>query len=117
MHLMTFIDFSRLFWYLEGTDPKGFLITISSLSLVTISMFSLYEYISCSPSTLKEDIKLISANNWIIHVTDFLKLLLIFWHGLIFSMYCSDDDASVLLLFKSINIVAILWTSTCDSFN
>ena len=61
-----------LWWYLERIDSKGSLTALSILSLIMISMFLLYEYISKSSSVFVEDVKLISANNLIFHV-------LIFW--------------------------------------
>ena len=73
-----FIDVSNSIWYLEKIYWKSSDITSSALSLIIISMLSLFEYTTLSSLSL-EDIKLMAIINWIFYVSDFLRWFMIYF--------------------------------------
>ena len=78
-------DVSSPIWYLEWSDWKSSSITSFALSSVMISMLPLSECITSSSSISLGEIKLIAIVNWILHVSDFLRLFMLpFKYGLIF---------------------------------
>ena len=91
MKSLPLIDVSNPIWYLERSDWKGS-ITQSALSLIMISMLSLFECITCSSSLSLEEIKLIAVVNCISNVSDFLRLFMMsFKYGVILLRYSSTD--------------------------
>ena len=68
---------SKIFQYLLRKDTKSFLTTSSALSVIMISLLSLFECIMHSSSLSLEQIKLVAVANWIFHVPDFLRLFMI----------------------------------------
>ena len=75
MKVLTFIDVSNPIWYLERSDLKSSSITSSALSLIMISISSLFECSARYTSLSLEDIKLITSNNQIFYGPDFLRHL------------------------------------------
>ena len=61
--IIPFIDVSNPILYLERSDWKSSSITSSALSLITISILSPFECITCSSSLSLEGIKLIAIVN------------------------------------------------------
>ena len=84
-------------WYLLRGTLTRFSITSSAFSLIVISMLSLFECITRSPSLSLEEIKLVAIVTLIFHVSDYLGLFMVsFKYGLILLRYSSFD--SVLFL-------------------
>ena len=66
---------------------KNFSVTSSALSLIMVSLLTLQE------------IKLIAISNWILNVSDFLRLFMIFFkYGLILLKYSLTDSVLFLAL-------------------
>ena len=86
--------FSNPIWYFLITESKYSSITSSVLSLIMISVLSLFECIKRSSSLSLEERKLIDAFNRIFHVSDFLRLSMMFY-GLILLIYFSTDSVFV----------------------
>ena len=78
MKLLSLIFVSNSIWYLERSDLTSSSITYSVLSLIIISMMSLFESITHSSSIFLWETKLIVFVSWIFHVSDFLRLFRIF---------------------------------------
>ena len=68
-----FIDVSNPIWYLERSNWKSSPKVSSALSLIMISMLSLFYCIIRSSSVSLEEIKLSAIVKWIFYVSDFLK--------------------------------------------
>ena len=69
---------------------KNFSVTSSALSLIMVSLLTLQE------------IKLIAISNWILNVSDFLRLFMIFFkYGLILLRYSLTDSVLFLALLLS----------------
>ena len=71
-----------------------------------ISMLSFFECIRHSSSSAIDEIKLFAIVNWIFHVSDILRLFMMFFnYGLILLRYFSTDSVLFLslLLFNSYN--------------
>ena len=95
---LLFID-SKLFGCLVLSESKSYFITSSALSLIIISMLSLFECITRSSSLSIEEIKLFAIVHWIFHLLDVLRLFMIsFKYGLMLLKYSSTD--SVLFLSR-----------------
>ena len=76
-----------------------FFITSSAFSLIMISMLSIFECIISHSSLSMEEIKLFVIVNWIFHVTDFLRLFMMFFkYGQILLRCSSTDSVSFLIL-------------------
>ena len=86
----------KLSWYVYLKDSKSYFMTSSASSLIIISILSLFECITCFSSLSMEEIKLFAIANWILHVSDFLRLFMSFKYGLSSLRYNSSD--SVLFL-------------------
>ena len=81
---------------------KTFFHNFTASSLNIISMLSLFEYITWSSSLSMEKINLFVIVNWIFHVSDFLRLLIMsFKYGLILT-YSSTE--SVLFLSRYFHV-------------
>ena len=76
-------------WYLHSSDSKRSSINSSALSLIMISLLSLFECITRSSSLPLKEIKLIAIVNWGFHVSDFFMMF--FKYGLIILRYSSID--------------------------
>ena len=92
MKSLPLIDVSNPMCYLERFYNLKGSITQSALSLIMISMLSLFECITCSSSLSLEEIKLIAIVNCISNVSDFLRLFMMsFKYGVILLRYSSTD--------------------------
>ena len=81
---------------------KNYFITSPALSLVMISVFSFFECITHSSSLSMEEIKLLANVNWILNVSDYLRLFIMsFKYGLVFLRYSSTDSVLFLSLLLS----------------
>ena len=76
-------------WYLHSSDSKRSSINSSALSLIMISLLSLFECITRSSSLPLKEIKLIAIVNLGFHVSDFFMMF--FKYGLIILRYSSID--------------------------
>ena len=100
-----FID-SKLFWYIFLSESKSSFITSSASLLIMISILSPFECIIHSSSLSMEEIKLFDIFNWILHVSDFLRLFMIsFKYGLVLIRYSSTDNILFLSLLLSYSIL------------
>ena len=72
---LPFIAVSKPIWYLEINNSGSSLITLSALSLIMISMLSLFECITWFLSVSLEDIKLIASVNWNFYTSKILKII------------------------------------------
>ena len=70
----SYIDVSSPTWYLLRSDLKSFSVTSSGLSLIMISMLSLFQCITNSSQLSLEEIKLIATVNLVFHVSHFFRL-------------------------------------------
>ena len=81
MKSLTLIDVSKSTWYLKRSDSKSELTTSSALSYNINSILLLFVCIthssSSSSSSSLEEIMLIAIFNWILHVSDFWRLIII----------------------------------------
>ena len=75
--LNTFNRFFQIILILLRSDLKISSKTSSALSLIIMSMLSIFEWITRSSSLSLEEIKLIGIVNCIFHVSDNLKLFMI----------------------------------------
>ena len=73
----SYIDVSSPTWYLLRSDLKSFSVTSSGLSLIMISMLSLFQCIRNSSQLSLEEIKLIDIVSLVFHVSHFFRLLMI----------------------------------------
>ena len=100
--LLPCINSSKSVLYLERSDLKCSCISLSALSLIMISMSSLFECIKHSSSVhFRRNIYIISIVNWIFHVTEFLRLFMMyFMYGLI--------SSSIFYVFKRLKLIYVL---------
>ena len=75
MKLVPFIGTCNRIWYLERSAWKNVCITLSVLSLIMISMSSLFECLTSSSSVSLWETKWIAIVSRIFHVSDFLDHL------------------------------------------
>ena len=108
---------SKTFRYSLRKDTKSFLTTSSALSVIMISLLSLFECIMHSSSLSLEQIKLVAVANWIFHVPDFLRLFMIsFKYELIVFLYqwyfhiqyiCNSRNCLLFLVYNDIFFIMI----------
>ena len=96
--IATFLNFSRLFWYLLQSDPKISSTISSTFSLFTISILSYFEYIICS-----------SSSTFWIHYMLFFIYILNTLHALLHLHfeYITCSSSSYLLSLEEIKLIVI----------
>ena len=110
----------QVIWYLFLSDLKSSLITSSALSLIMISILSIFECVTWSSSLSSlEEVKLIFIVCWIFHVSDFLRSFMISYKsGVILWRYSWTDRVlfssllllySIKLLLQKLSILTGLW--------
>ena len=87
-HYLSFIDVSNSIWYLEKSVWKSSCINSLALSLIVISVLSLFECFTRSPSVSLEELKLIAIVKWIFHVSYFLRSFVISWFKFKYQYKC-----------------------------
>ena len=70
--LLVLTDVSNTIWYLLRSYSKHFSVILFALSLIMISVVSLFECIRRSSSLPLEEINSIVIVGWIFHVSNFL---------------------------------------------
>ena len=82
------MDISNPILYIESSDLKNYSIASSELSLIMVSMLSLFEYMTGYSSVSLQEVKLIAIVNWMFHESDTLTSFMIsFKYGLTLLKY------------------------------